>query len=127
MYYPHLLFLFLIFFLMIRRPPRSTLFPYTTLFRSPAEQREPPPVDHARPEVAPDLVGAEPVTLGADRLEPLQHGGREWIVGREERREDGAQDDGDEDDDHGDRDLVLAQARPDVLPVPPPAPCQEES
>src|SRR3712207_7901839 len=23
------------FFLMIRRPPRSTLFPYTTLFRSP--------------------------------------------------------------------------------------------
>src|SRR2546425_6770170 len=29
------------FFLMIRRPPRSTLFPYTTLFRSPdAEMRE---------------------------------------------------------------------------------------
>src|SRR3712207_8101142 len=25
-----------IFFLMIRRPPRSTLFPYTTLFRSPS-------------------------------------------------------------------------------------------
>src|SRR3712207_9508048 len=25
----------LMFFLMIRRPPRSTLFPYTTLFRSP--------------------------------------------------------------------------------------------
>src|SRR2546423_4289826 len=24
---------------MIRRPPRSTLFPYTTLFRSPREQR----------------------------------------------------------------------------------------
>src|SRR5256885_237057 len=30
-----------LFFLMIRRPPRSTLFPYTTLFRS-----------HARPEAA---------------------------------------------------------------------------
>src|SRR3712207_7964984 len=29
--------LHLFFFLMIRRPPRSTLFPYTTLFRSPAE------------------------------------------------------------------------------------------
>src|SRR5260370_6645188 len=29
---PHLLSFF--FFLMIRRPPRSTLFPYTTLFRS---------------------------------------------------------------------------------------------
>src|SRR2546422_4473392 len=25
---------------MIRRPPRSTLFPYTTLFRSPATRRE---------------------------------------------------------------------------------------
>src|SRR5574341_430283 len=30
---PHSIFLFF-FFLMIRRPPRSTLFPYTTLFRS---------------------------------------------------------------------------------------------
>src|SRR5689334_23581935 len=29
-----LLILFDFFFLMIRRPPRSTLFPYTTLFRS---------------------------------------------------------------------------------------------
>src|SRR5262249_60612630 len=27
-------FLLYFFFLMIRRPPRSTLFPYTTLFRS---------------------------------------------------------------------------------------------
>jgi len=26
------------FFLMIRRPPRSTLFPYTTLFRSAATE-----------------------------------------------------------------------------------------
>src|SRR6266446_9692752 len=26
--------MFFVFFLMIRRPPRSTLFPYTTLFRS---------------------------------------------------------------------------------------------
>src|SRR2546422_9618076 len=29
-----ILSLFFFFFLMIRRPPRSTLFPYTTLFRS---------------------------------------------------------------------------------------------
>src|SRR2546429_7792427 len=35
---------YLFFFLMIRRPPRSTLFPYTTLFRS-----TPPP------GLAPDL------------------------------------------------------------------------
>src|SRR5207344_3565599 len=32
---PYLLF----FFLMIRRPPRSTLFPYTTLFRSAPRRR----------------------------------------------------------------------------------------
>src|SRR5450631_4723120 len=31
---------FFFFFLMIRRPPRSTLFPYTTLFRSPADRGE---------------------------------------------------------------------------------------
>src|SRR5258708_36423226 len=34
----HLLFFF---FLMIRRPPRSTLFPYTTLFRSPLSMARP--------------------------------------------------------------------------------------
>src|SRR3712207_3343488 len=32
-----MLVLHLFFFLIIRRPPRSTLFPYTTLFRSAAE------------------------------------------------------------------------------------------
>src|SRR2546428_6900048 len=35
--YTNLSFLFF-FFLMIRRPPRSTLFPYTTLFRSRIEE-----------------------------------------------------------------------------------------
>src|SRR5437667_3247571 len=34
-----MLFIFLFFFLMIRRPPRSTLFPYTTLFRSAGRRR----------------------------------------------------------------------------------------
>src|SRR3712207_7814070 len=34
------MFLFLFFFLMIRRPPRSTLFPYTTLFRSRIDQQQ---------------------------------------------------------------------------------------
>src|SRR3712207_6966068 len=32
----------LFFFLMIRRPPRSTLFPYTTLFRSGLQHRVEP-------------------------------------------------------------------------------------
>src|SRR5256885_12309239 len=33
------MYAFFFFFLMIRRPPRSTLFPYTTLFRSHAIRR----------------------------------------------------------------------------------------
>src|SRR3712207_8193897 len=55
---------------MIRRPPRSTLFPYSTLFRSfqgsPTEQasvaRQP------APGAFPVLEG---ITLGADRPEPI--------------------------------------------------------
>src|SRR5256885_10796707 len=35
-----ILFVLLFFFLMIRRPPRSTLFPYTTLFRSKLHRRK---------------------------------------------------------------------------------------
>src|SRR5438309_1661375 len=34
-----IILLFLIFFLLITRPPRSTLFPYTTLFRSDLQER----------------------------------------------------------------------------------------
>src|SRR5258708_18803555 len=34
---------------MIRRPPRSTLFPYTTLFRSLCDQRDHDRVLHRRP------------------------------------------------------------------------------
>src|SRR3712207_8134357 len=37
MWVEHVMHLF--FFLMIRRPPRSTLFPYTTLFRSPERRK----------------------------------------------------------------------------------------
>src|SRR2546430_12412820 len=52
------------FFLMIRRPPRSTLFPYTTLFRSHSVG----PHASARRTVAPgrpDRLGAP--ALGPDR------------------------------------------------------------
>src|SRR3712207_8074048 len=53
-----------VFFLMIRRPPRSTLFPYTTLFRSHdahrAQQRHPDEQREDRPEHRPvDLAGLE--------------------------------------------------------------------
>src|SRR3712207_8114922 len=44
-----------VFFLMIRRPPRSTLFPYTTLFRS---QRRRSAVHRD----GPDIVDGEVVT-----------------------------------------------------------------
>src|SRR5205807_10538655 len=40
--YLSLTFLLILFFLMIRRPPRSTLFPYTTLFRSCSAARSQP-------------------------------------------------------------------------------------
>src|SRR6266542_4146905 len=46
-------YLFIFFFLMIRRPPRSTLFPYTTLFRSDRQRHlcdaTDGPQHHARP------------------------------------------------------------------------------
>src|SRR3712207_7840926 len=37
-----------VFFLMIRRPPRSTLFPYTTLFRSVRGRVAPLQAEHVR-------------------------------------------------------------------------------
>src|ERR1043166_10155071 len=51
------------FFLMIRRPPRSTLFPYTTLFRSGVERGE-AVADQRQPSVpwalaVPDVEGRD--------------------------------------------------------------------
>src|SRR5690349_21911056 len=45
------------FFLMIRRPPRSTLFPYTTLFRSDHPERLAVKLHPARLIVAQDFHG----------------------------------------------------------------------
>src|SRR5260221_13313301 len=44
------------FFLMIRRPPRSTLFPYTTLFRSLVDWRLPRAADAAISDREPAVV-----------------------------------------------------------------------
>src|SRR3712207_7667381 len=41
---------------MIRRPPRSTLFPYTTLFRSAGEQEVGVGTDRPAPDPPPELV-----------------------------------------------------------------------
>src|SRR2546430_13602940 len=43
------------FFLMIRRPPRSTLFPYTTLFRSPGEYSARAEAAGMSPQIATNL------------------------------------------------------------------------
>src|SRR2546430_9330599 len=57
----------LFFFLMIRRPPRSTLFPYTTLFRSrPAVHRAPD--DAPRPRASPGRVPPRPEDRKSTRL-----------------------------------------------------------
>src|SRR3712207_7191083 len=46
-----------VFFLMIRRPPRSTLFPYTTLFRSVLHEHEGPvPLGREQRRVLGDLA-----------------------------------------------------------------------
>src|SRR5256885_12568575 len=59
------------FFLMIRRPPRSTLFPYTTLFRSPLQL-----LHHFGGDVC-RLLAARPARLHGPELEggavPVHH------------------------------------------------------
>src|SRR3712207_8047588 len=57
------------FFLMIRRPPRSTLFPYTTLFRSRLAGSGRP---GAGPEV-PAREGDSPAARGVRRRGPRLH------------------------------------------------------
>src|SRR5436309_14647168 len=95
---------FIFFFLMIRRPPRSTLFPYTTLFRSFAhlddeavvraaddvldagrQLHEPEP--GRRPRVVARHVGVE---IGADELAPdhllILHGAGRGLRGARPER-----------------------------------------
>src|SRR2546430_13331586 len=55
---------------MIRRPPRSTLFPYTTLFRSPKQRRH--RLERRAPEIAQlyhagHRAGEWPRAIGPDR------------------------------------------------------------
>src|SRR3712207_7431323 len=60
---------------MIRRPPRSTLFPYTTLFRSRKRFQE--ALDHR--SAARERVHADQ-RRGAEE-QPVQHGGRSRCLG----------------------------------------------
>src|SRR2546426_9534991 len=61
------------FFLMIRRPPRSTLFPYTTLFRS-LELPELRHQEEAVPECRRELVGPEGERPGLHLVGAEPHG-----------------------------------------------------
>src|SRR6266478_7115458 len=55
------------FFLMIRRPPRSTLFPYTTLFRSVSRSGKAPAAARCA-EIPPDFPGKIPGDRKSTRL-----------------------------------------------------------
>src|SRR2546427_3375139 len=63
------------FFLMIRRPPRSTLFPYTTLFRSTVAGLELPAGGRGRHRFQPCFVPA-PRRFGRRPI-PSEHHGRD--------------------------------------------------
>src|SRR5258707_3625434 len=70
---------------MIRRPPRSTLFPYTTLFRSPAavpaHDPAPRPVAAPRQGVAqPRPAAGDPVPRSEEHTSELQS--RQYLVCR---------------------------------------------
>src|SRR2546429_3894612 len=66
------LFLFF-FFLMIRRPPRSTLFPYTTLFRSHGSvRRRGVPPRPGRPHGVAARALGRPLRRGAALRQPLR-------------------------------------------------------
>src|SRR2546429_6251964 len=54
---PNCYVIYVFFFLMIRRPPRSTLFPYTTLFRSQAQRQYREREQHAWREQRPGILG----------------------------------------------------------------------
>src|SRR2546430_10638739 len=63
---------------MIRRPPRSTLFPYTTLFRSHLPDRDrvdPHPVRHGPRAEAEALAEVAPVAA-VSQTAPQKHGDR---------------------------------------------------
>src|SRR3712207_8691028 len=66
----------LFFFLMIRRPPRSTLFPYTTLFRSHVLVAQLSEALRARPEELPERVNdiVEKLRAAEKELEKVRAG-----------------------------------------------------
>src|SRR2546430_12240118 len=75
---------------MIRRPPRSTLFPYPTLFRSDGEQRRRPEPAEQEPRHATDThppQQGQPQCPDDTQLEPLL--GIDQLAVQEEHLEEG--------------------------------------
>src|SRR2546421_12073350 len=69
---------------MIRRPPRSTLFPYTTLFRSTIAQRLGLPAASVRDQLAAgcgDTGASHPLVMLVRALEEAERGDRILVVG----------------------------------------------
>src|SRR5690349_23101505 len=62
--------MFFFFFLMIRRPPRSTLFPYTTLFRSCAKPYRRHRATWILPERQTRMRTSEPCASASPRIAP---------------------------------------------------------
>src|SRR3712207_7266407 len=102
------MYFFSFFFLMIRRPPRSTLFPYTTLFRSrpphvatraghPIEGRRASPVSDAgkaRPAGA-GRYATTPRLLGRSEEHTSEIQSRQYLVCRlllEKKKKNAAKD-----------------------------------
>src|SRR5256884_5812008 len=56
---------------MIRRPPRSTLFPYTTLFRSPRREARSMVLNYLRRLDLPDASARRSVAAGLKELVPI--------------------------------------------------------
>src|SRR3712207_8607047 len=71
---------------MIRRPPRSTLFPYTTLFRSPAvTEGDGESVDHGFPAHRPSVAAcAGGVQAAGNKVQALHRCLLCWEVRSEE-------------------------------------------
>src|SRR2546425_8779616 len=73
---------------MIRRPPRSTLFPYTTLFRSPASRPRGTSSSRAPESAAPDEPPGEQRRAQRDQRPAERALGRGIPRGRERRSEE---------------------------------------
>src|SRR5436853_6941667 len=83
------------FFLMMRRPPRSTLFPFTTLFRSLPVRASQLTVAHLVPEIAGQLDLLAAVNAGQQRSEERRVGKEcrsRWSPYHEKKKDDNGRD-----------------------------------